>query len=48
MNQLDKIEAQSIYILREAYRSFKQLGMLWSIGKLEQNNEDISLLIRNI
>jgi sulfate adenylyltransferase subunit 2 len=33
MNQLDKIEAQSIYILREAYREFKSLCMLWSIGK---------------
>ena len=33
MNQLDKIEAQSIYVLREAYREFKQLCMLWSIGK---------------
>jgi len=33
MNQLDKLEAQSIYILREAYREFKSLCMLWSIGK---------------
>lgn len=33
MNHLDKLESQSIYILREAYREFKQLGMLWSIGK---------------
>jgi len=33
MNQLDALESQSVYILREAYRSFKQLVMLWSIGK---------------
>ena len=30
---LDQLEAQSIYILREAYREFSQLVMLWSIGK---------------
>ena len=30
---MDKLEAQSIYILREAYREFKKLAMLWSIGK---------------
>ena len=33
MNYLDKLEAQSIYILREAYANFKNLCMLWSIGK---------------
>lgn len=33
MTHLDKIEAQSIYILREAYAHFKSLVMLWSIGK---------------
>ncbi len=33
MDQLDILEAQSVYILREAYREFKQLVMLWSIGK---------------
>lgn len=33
MNHLDKLEAQSVYILREAYREFKDLVMLWSIGK---------------
>lgn len=33
MNHLDKLEAQSVYILREAYREFKNIGMLWSIGK---------------
>jgi sulfate adenylyltransferase subunit 2 len=30
---LDALESQSIYILREAYRKFKRLAMLWSIGK---------------
>ncbi|AFN74104.1 sulfate adenylyltransferase subunit 2 [Melioribacter roseus P3M-2] len=33
MDYLDKLEAQSIYIFREAYREFKNLAMLWSIGK---------------
>lgn len=33
MTKLDALEAQSIYILREAYREFKSLVMLWSIGK---------------
>ncbi|MDP9176643.1 MAG: sulfate adenylyltransferase subunit 2 [Gemmatimonadota bacterium] len=33
MDHLNDIEARSIYILREAYANFKQLGMLWSIGK---------------
>ncbi|MFW6161868.1 MAG: sulfate adenylyltransferase subunit CysD [Planctomycetota bacterium] len=33
MDQLDHLEAQSVVILREAYRAFKQLVMLWSIGK---------------
>ncbi|NTV26607.1 MAG: sulfate adenylyltransferase subunit 2 [Chlorobiaceae bacterium] len=33
MNHLDKLEAQSVYILREAYREFKSLCMLWSVGK---------------
>jgi sulfate adenylyltransferase subunit 2 len=33
MDNLDKLEAQSVYIFREAYREFKNLVMLWSIGK---------------
>ncbi|MCA9694489.1 MAG: sulfate adenylyltransferase subunit CysD [Nannocystaceae bacterium] len=33
MSQLDELEDQSVYIFREAYRHFKQLCMLWSIGK---------------
>lgn len=33
MDQLEVLESQSVFILREAYRSFKNLVMLWSIGK---------------
>lgn len=33
MDNLQRLEAQSIYIFREAYREFKNLAMLWSIGK---------------
>jgi sulfate adenylyltransferase subunit 2 len=33
MDHLDKLEAQSVHILREAYKDFKELCMLWSIGK---------------
>ena len=33
MDQLEKLESQSVFILREAYREFKELVMLWSIGK---------------
>lgn len=33
MDRLDELEAQSIYILREAYSNFDNLAMLWSIGK---------------
>lgn len=33
MNHLDRLESRSIHILREAYANFKNLGMLWSIGK---------------
>ncbi len=33
MDQLRQLEAQSVYIMREAYREFKDLVMLWSIGK---------------
>lgn len=33
MDYLDKLESQSVYIIREAYREFKNLAMLWSIGK---------------
>ena len=33
MDHLDQLENRSVHILREAYASFPQLGMLWSIGK---------------
>jgi sulfate adenylyltransferase subunit 2 len=33
MEHLDRLENKSIHILREAYSSFKNLCMLWSIGK---------------
>ncbi len=33
MTALQRLEAQSVYILREAYREFPRLCMLWSIGK---------------
>ncbi len=33
MDHLDQLEARSVHILREAYASFRNLGMLWSIGK---------------
>jgi sulfate adenylyltransferase subunit 2 len=33
MTDLDLLESQSIYILREAYARIDRLAMLWSIGK---------------
>jgi sulfate adenylyltransferase subunit 2 len=33
MTDLDKLEARSIHIFREAYSAFDRLAMLWSIGK---------------
>jgi sulfate adenylyltransferase subunit 2 len=33
MDYLDKLESKSIHIIREAYSEFKNLGLLWSIGK---------------
>lgn len=33
MDRLDQLEAEAIYILREAYKKFGKLGMLWSMGK---------------
>ncbi len=33
MDRLQELEAQSVYILREAYKHFRNLCMLWSIGK---------------
>ncbi len=33
MDHLDRLEARSVHILREAYANFRRLCMLWSIGK---------------
>jgi sulfate adenylyltransferase subunit 2 len=33
MNELDRLENKSVFLLREAYNQFKSLCMLWSIGK---------------
>ena len=32
MNHLDRLENQSVFILREAFHKFDNLAMLWSIG----------------
>ena len=33
MDHLDQLEAQSIYIFREAFARLKKLALLWSLGK---------------
>lgn len=33
MGHLDELESRSIYIIREAYKQFKNIAALWSIGK---------------
>ena len=33
LSQLDKLESQSIFIIREAFSQFKNVAILWSIGK---------------
>ena len=33
MNHLDELEAESIYILREAFAKLDKLAILWSLGK---------------
>ena len=33
MNHLDELESKSIFIIREAYKKFKDVALLWSIGK---------------
>ena len=33
MDHLDQLESKSIYIIREAYNQFKDIALLWSIGK---------------
>ncbi|MDX1581151.1 MAG: sulfate adenylyltransferase subunit CysD [Alphaproteobacteria bacterium] len=33
MDHLDSLEAQSVYIFREAFNKIDKIGMLWSLGK---------------
>jgi sulfate adenylyltransferase subunit 2 len=33
MEYLDELESRSIYVIREAYKQFRDIAMLWSIGK---------------
>ncbi len=33
MDSLERLEARSVHVLREAYREFRSMCMLWSIGK---------------
>ena len=33
MNDLDHLEAESIYIFREAFNRLDNIAMLWSLGK---------------
>lgn len=33
MEYLDELESQSIYVIREAYKQFHDVAILWSIGK---------------
>ena len=33
MDHLDELESKSIFIIREAYKQFKDIALLWSIGK---------------
>lgn len=33
MDYLDMLESQSVYIIREAYSKFRDIAMLWSVGK---------------
>ena len=33
MNYLDELESKTIYIIREAYARFRNIALLWSIGK---------------
>lgn len=37
MDYLDELENKSIYIIREAYYQFKNVAMLWSVGKDSTN-----------
>jgi len=33
MDHLDELESKSIFIIREAYKQFRDIALLWSIGK---------------
>ncbi|HUT36213.1 MAG TPA: sulfate adenylyltransferase subunit CysD [Planctomycetota bacterium] len=33
MDDLDRLESQSVHVIREAYVRFRRLGVLWSVGK---------------
>ncbi|MAG21797.1 MAG: sulfate adenylyltransferase [Candidatus Diapherotrites archaeon] len=33
MDHLDELENKSIYVIREAYKQYKNIALLWSIGK---------------
>jgi 3'-phosphoadenosine 5'-phosphosulfate sulfotransferase (PAPS reductase)/FAD synthetase/intein/homing endonuclease len=33
MDRLDELESRSIYVIREAYSQYRDVGLLWSIGK---------------
>lgn len=33
MDHIDELESKSIYIIREAYKQFRNIAVLWSIGK---------------
>ncbi|HEX9896003.1 MAG TPA: phosphoadenosine phosphosulfate reductase family protein, partial [Gemmatimonadales bacterium] len=33
VDHLDRLETQSVHVLREAYANFRSLCLLWSIGK---------------
>lgn len=33
MDHLDTLESRSVYIIREAFKQYRRVGMLWSIGK---------------
>jgi len=41
MNHLDELEAESIYVFREAYAKLNNVAIIWSIGK----NSNVALWI---
>ncbi|KXB02952.1 sulfate adenylyltransferase [candidate division MSBL1 archaeon SCGC-AAA261F19] len=43
MDHLDRLESESIYIIREAYSKYDKLAMLWSAGK---DSTTLSYLVR--